>query len=607
MDNEIKELQNIIASLENELSSKKYGLVWDGEKNLEQVVVRTEKELPILKRVETKDIVSKFGEENLLIEGDNFHVLSAMLYTHSESIDVIYIDPPYNTGNKEEMFKYNDSFVDREDGYRHSKWLNMMEKRLILARKLLSDDGMIFISIDDNEMGQLKLLCDRIFGESNFESFIWKKKGGAGNTEKIIGCLTEYIFCYFKKKKPGIFNYRTIERKYKHSDDIGQFNLEGIEKTNKGIYERPTMLFGIVDPATGIEFLPGKDMRWTIGFDGIKEEIENNKIHFDYKRKKVYRKKRPEDYEKSENVYYNLFTNHGSLATAKDELKEILGDREIFATPKPVKLMKAILEIASKEDSIILDFFAGSGTMGQAVLEMNKQDGGKRKFILCTNNEGGIIEDVTYPRIKNIIKGYNFKGEEKDKLYDKEIKVSDLTSKNDELNETFDSIREDNKNKYDRFEIVLEDQFVVLNGVKKISSFRNGLGGNLRYLKTDFVENSNNRDQLRFDLTTKCIDMISTKDLCFDVVDKTDSYIIFTNTKNTLISAIYFDLFSASVDEFISKLPMNIPKKIYMFSLGNSVNDDLFVGLTNFEIEPIPHKMLDIYKKIVKLSRGADL
>ncbi len=607
MENKIKELNEIIISLENELSSKKYGLIWDRERNQEEVVKRIENELPILKRVPEKDVVNFLGGENLLIEGDNFHSLSAMLYTHLESIDVIYIDPPYNTGNKEEQFKYNDKFVDREDGYRHSKWLNMMEKRLILARKLLSEDGMIFISIDDNEVGQLKLLGDKIFGENNFESFIWKKKGGAGNTEKIIGCLTEYIFCYFKKKRAGIFNYRDIERSYRHFDDISPYNLEGLEKTNKGTYERPTMLFGVIDPETNVEFFPSKDMRWTLGEENMKIAIENKKIYFDYEKKKIYRIKRPEDYAESQNVYYNLFTDVGSLATAKNELLEILGDREIFATPKPVMLMKAILEIASKKNSIILDFFAGSGTMGQAVLEMNKQDGGNRKFILCTNNEGNIINDVTYPRLKNVIEGYEFKGVKKDKLFEKKITAGDLTTNNDNLIETIDQIINNSKNKYDKFEKIIEGEFLVVNGINNHSGFREGLGGNLRYLKTEFIENSNNKDQMRFDLTNKCQDMISVKDNNFKEIIKTDSYVILTNEKNDSISAIYFDLFTESMNDFVNQLRDDKQKNIYIFSLSDSINNDSLNEITNYNLEPIPHLLLETYRKIVKISRGIEI
>lgn len=388
-----------INEIHNALTEKKYGLVW--EKHEERVDEMLKNNIPIFKEVEESKIrnIDK-NEYNFLLEGDNLHSLKLLEKTHRRKIDVIYIDPPYNTGNKD--FKYNDTFIDKTDGYSHSKWLSFMEERLKIARELLTDNGVIFISIDDNEQAQLKLLCDEIFGENNFESFIWKKKSGSGNTEKIVGCLTEYILCFFKNKKAGIFNYRIIDRTYKYEDEHGKYNLEGIEKTNLGTYRRETMIFPIINPITGHEFMPKKDMRWTLGKDTINKLIADNKIFFDDKKNKVYRKKREDDYEKSNNVYYNLLLDYGSLSTAKDEIKNILNSREIFSTPKPIKLIKHILEICSNKNSIILDFFAGSGTTGHAVIQLNKEDGGNRKYILCTNNENNICEEITYQRLKNI-------------------------------------------------------------------------------------------------------------------------------------------------------------------------------------------------------------
>lgn len=361
--------------------------------------------------------------EHALIIGENYDALKNLLVVYTDKqgkglVDVIYIDPPYNTEKtKEEGNDYKDDveaskFIYR-DKYTRDGWLNMMNERLKLAKKLLSDDGVIFISIDDSEQAYLKVLCDEIFGEENFESFIWQKKGGAGNTEKIIGCLTEYILCYFKKKRAGIFKYRDIKREYTLKDKKGPYNLAGIEKTNAGVYERPTMLFDIIDPKTSNIYKPSKDMRWTIGEKSINKMIKEGKIYFDDKKKKVYQIKRPEDYEKSENVYYNLLLDLGSLSSAKDELEEIFNNREIFDTPKPTELIKELLKISTRNDSVVLDFFAGSGTTGQAVMELNEEDGGTRKFILATNNENDIAKKVTRERLYRIING---KGSKKEKF-----------------------------------------------------------------------------------------------------------------------------------------------------------------------------------------------
>lgn len=181
----------------NEEKSGKYGLVWDAEKVPEQVVVDCNKLIPVLKEEENKKI-DNGGEDNILIEGDNFHSLSVLNYTHKESIDVIYIDPPYNTGKE---FIYNDNIVNEEDGYRHSKWLNFMSKRLKLARNLLKETGIIFISINDIEFAQLKLLCDKMFGIQNYVSIItWQNLDSVKNDAKYFSTNTEYILVYAKNK-----------------------------------------------------------------------------------------------------------------------------------------------------------------------------------------------------------------------------------------------------------------------------------------------------------------------------------------------------------------------------------------------------------------------
>lgn len=340
--------------------------------------------------------------KNLYIEGDNLDVLKLLRETYLGKVKMIYIDPPYNTGND---FVYNDDFAESTEKYVansgqfddqgnrlvqntesngrfHTDWLNMIYPRLKVAKDLLTDDGVIFISMADNELGNQLKVCEDVFGKNNIEIFVWKKKGGAGNTERILGVLTEYIVCCFKNKKPNDFNYQFFNRTYKYQDEKGFYNLEGIEKTNLGAYERKTMQFPIIDPATGQEFFPSKDMRWTLGETTVKELIADGKIYFDYKANKVKRIKREADYEQSQNVFYNLLDDEGSLAVAKDECGALLNNREIFDTPKPVALIKKLLLIASKKDSIVLDFFSGSATSAHATMQLNAEDGGNRRFIM---------------------------------------------------------------------------------------------------------------------------------------------------------------------------------------------------------------------------------
>ena len=396
---DIKALKEELGDFE-EVTTEKYELNWAGKQKAKKIVQQGigNKTLKFV----AKDSKNAGSTENIYIEGDNLEVLKLLRQNYYNSIKMIYIDPPYNTGND---FVYNDTFkMDKEESDKaegiisenneklqknqkstnryHANWLNMMYPRLKLARDLLTDDGVIFISIDDNEIDNLMKICEELFNRKNLEIFVWKKKGGAGNTEKVIGVLTEYLICCFKDKKPGNFNYQKIDRKYLYNDEKGMYNLEGIEKTNLGIYERKTMKFGIIDPKTEITFFPAENMRWTLGYEKIQNLIKENKLFFDYKNKKVKLIKREDDYETSENVYYNLFDKEGSLSTAKKNLEKFLGNKEIFDTPKPVELLKKILQIASKKNSIILDFFSGSATTAHAVMQLNSEDNGNRKYIM---------------------------------------------------------------------------------------------------------------------------------------------------------------------------------------------------------------------------------
>ena len=422
---DLEALKEEIGNFE-EVKEEKYDFIWAGKqeakkKAQEPIVART------LKFIE-KDSVNPDSTENLYIEGDNLEVLKLLRQNYRGAIKMIYIDPPYNTGNEfvyKDNFKINQEESARKQGYIdennqrlqknskdsnrfHANWLTMMYPRLKIARDLLSEDGVIFISIDDTEEANLKKICDEIFGEENYEKLIWKKKGGAGNTEKIIGNITEYILCIFKNKTELSTNYREIIRKYSYEDEKGKYNLEGIEKTNLGTYERPTMLFEIEDPKTGKKFLPSENMRWTLGKETVNDYIKNNKLYFDYKNSKVKLIKREEDYEKSENVFLNLLDNQGSLKTAKDYLKNTLDfSREIFDTPKPVELIEQLLNISSKKDSIILDFFSGSATTADAIMQLNAEDGGNRKFIMVQINEKVNEKSEAYKFLNEINKPTN--------------------------------------------------------------------------------------------------------------------------------------------------------------------------------------------------------
>lgn len=544
-----EELLALVQKQEEELKRKKYGLMWEREREPEKVVLDCANYLPILASVQSKTITTKTNEDNILIEGDNYHALSVLSYTHKEKIDVIYIDPPYNTGNKD--FIYNDRFVEKEDKYRHSKWLNFMEKRLLLARDLLKETGVIFISIDDNEMAQLKLLCDRVFGEENFVSNnVWEKIHSSKNDARYFSENHEYLICYGKKKENLTIQLlsRTEEMNKRFSNPDNDFrgiwasgDLVANEERKEGYYD-------VINPSGEIFNVP-QGKHWVYSKENMLKLIEENRIWFGKNGKAFPRLKRflseVQQGKKASTLWFCEEVGHNQ--EAKREIKSIIEGSD-FNTPKPKRLIQRVLEIGclKNEPCIILDFFAGSGTTGHAVLELNKQDGGERKFILCTNNENSICETVTYPRLQKVIEGYHKNG----------------------------------------------------NGESV-----EGLGGNLRYFKTSLLKKNKSAKQLKTQLTHECVDMLCVKENIFNFVSKTKSYKIFTCNANMRYLCVYFDTSKASFEVFLDELKrIEQQKAVYVFSTHEQVDKALFVGVKHFTLEAIPQKILDVYKRLVKLN-----
>lgn len=407
-----EETLNSLSLIENELTKKKYGLIW--EEHEERVDKELETQIPTFEEIKDKEIVCNPEEKfNFLLEGDNLHSLYLLEKTHKEKIDVIYIDPPYNTGKKNE-WKYNDSYVDENDEYKHSKWLSFMSRRLILANALLSNDGVIFISIDEHELAQLSLLCQDIFGEDNFDYMIWQKTDSRvdrNTNAKIIRRfknIHEGILVCYKNKNKKLFNkmMKLPEWKNKQTnpdkDPRGPWSsgIMSYEEGHKNEDKNSVNYYSITTPSGKVY-----TRHWFITKEEFESLRKDNRISFPKNGDGVPRIK---TFENEEKDYYmeSILRGVGTSSTAKDELLEIFDNREIFDTPKPTKLIRELVRVASDKNSVILDYFAGSGTTAQAVLELNKEDNGNRQFILCTNNENNICEEITYKRIKNVINGY---------------------------------------------------------------------------------------------------------------------------------------------------------------------------------------------------------
>lgn len=553
--------EQLIAKIK-QLESKKYGLVWDDEKEPEKVVIECQNNIPILKKVDDKSIKTDANiPTNILIEGDNYHALQVLNYTHKGQIDVIYIDPPYNTGKKD--FKYNDSFVDKEDGYRHSKWLNFMSKRLKLAHNLLKESGLIFISIDDNEVAQLKLLSNDIFGEENFISHLTIQGfANESNDGVMFQNVTEYCLCFAKNKSKAVINkIDAVSEDLRNLNDAPSglstrkqmgYTIYYNDKTKDFI---PKIDYDVNNDFTDLEniyvndaqlietgYIPirpsprnGVAWRWRWGIDTLLERQEE--LSFRQNRNGTW----IVEFGQSG---FNAPRDYQEFGTGTSEVKRIFEGKEVFAKPKSIEFLQWTLQVSSKPNFTILDFFAGSGTTGHAVLALNKEDGGNRQFILCTNNENNICTDVTYPRLSKVINGYT-------------------TPKSIDIE---------------------------------------GLGGNLEYYQTDLIPTNgiaNITDNTRVELTKKAGNMMAIKENTFLQVELSEHYQIFKSEATNKQTAIYFTEDLSHFDELIEKTK-GYKTKLYIFSFGKIDKSSYKYLGKNYQIEDIPEPIIEIYKEINK-------
>lgn len=541
-------------------SHKKYGLVWEDKP--EAVEEEMKLKLPVLTEVKEKAIPQGKADNDypnhILIEGDNLHALTVLSYTHANSIDVIYIDPPYNTGNKD--FIYNDKFVDTEDSYRHSKWLSFMSRRLKIARKLLSDKGVIFISIDDNEQANLKLLCDEIFNERNFiADLIWQKKFSRANDALYFSTMHDHILCYCSK---NIADYP------KEGWQIGLLDREGEipkgysnpDNDPRGVWTSTIMsaksgsdslLYEITTPGGRI-VTPPNGRYWSCSKDTFEKWKSENRIWFGKDGNGTPRKKTFLSEVQSGLRPNTLILQEigGNNQEGKQELKAIFGGEGVFDGPKPTKLLKLLLDIANCKDATILDFFAGSGTTMDATMKLNAEDGGHRQCILVTNNENGICENVTYVRNKKVIEGYTTpKGEH----------IDGLTH------------------------------------------------NNLRYYKTDFVPRESTVKNMRA-LVDAATDMLCIKENMyneaesFGTIEKLPKFAIrhFTDGKGGDMLVIYDETVIPEIVDVLYDMEVSRPLKVYVFSPNRNPYSDEFEDVEEkVELCALPAAIYDAYREVV--------
>lgn len=544
------DLLKVIEKLE---SQKRYGLIWDEEKTKEQFEKESENALPVLKEVKGKEIKTDPSKPtNILIEGDNYHALSVLNYTHQGKIDVIYIDPPYNTGSKD--WKYNNNYVDSSDTYRHSKWLSMMNNRLRIAQRLLKEDGVLVCAIDENEFNRLGLLIEEIFGNHELHciTIVHNPRGIQG---KNFSYTHEYAY-FSLPKGQKVISHRKIKEK-----DIDWRNLrdnggESLRTDARNCFypiivkDKKVIGFGDVvsrDVNPEKQTIQKKDKFYVYPIDS--KGIERK---WRYARQSVEEIKELLRAKKTKNGYeVELGKDYGTVRTVWQDsrydanengtkLVHALVPETHFDFPKSIyNTYDCIAPILyERKNAIILDFFAGSGTTGHAVALLNKEDEGSRQFILCTNNENGIAQEVCYPRIKAVIKG--------NKDY------TDIT----------------------------------------------GIDSNLRYYKTAFVKNSISRDDLKIRITRECTEMLCLREGIFDEVKAMPDYHIFE--QNGRIMGVYYSMERDSLASLKKELDtMKGEKILYCFTLDpQGLSKKEFSDWEGVSLEAIPQKILDIYKEI---------
>ena len=566
----VKELETIrkrLAELEREQS---LGLVWRDIP--EDVETRLRDEMPVLIHEPDLDIPGKIpsDQSHVLIEGDNLHALHVLQATHRSAIDVIYIDPPYNRGKD---LMYNDKFVDKEDEFRHSKWLSFMSKRLSLAATLLSSQGILIVSIDDNEQARLKLLLDQHFGESNFVACLPTVMNLKGNQDEFGFAGThEYTLVYAKDKSLASFGQFDVDEETVmdewQEDEFGWWKKgAGLKATGEdgSRKKRPNLWYPLFVSKDGLhvsteratktdaEIWPitdRKEMRWR--WEKATAAARSGDLiavgsHPDWT---IYKKQRPELGEMPQRKPKSLLYKAGySTTNGTNLLKRMLGERA-FPNPKPLDLLVDLIGIASNPTSTVLDFFAGSGTTAQAVVTLNARDSGNRRCILITNNESKICREVTHPRVNAALTG---------KWADKE--------------------------KHDP------------------------LPGSMSFYATGFIKRSKSPDRMRTEIAKHTVDLIALKEGAGTTVSRTTDLTVLHGLSKTIAVV-------PGLDPDHVKLHANAEKKVregdnkvvYLFTWSNQGVEEETAGLwPGWVVEPLPSEMLAALRRSAPSPRLFDV
>ena len=551
----VKELETIRKRLAELERGQKLGLVWRDIPEDVETLLRDE--MPILTRESKLDVVGPMRGElaHVLIEGDNLHALHVLQATHRSAVDVIYIDPPYNTGSQ--SWKYNNNYVDKDDDFRHSKWISFMNKRLLLAKQLLRETGVLVVAIDDYEIHTLRLLMDQIFGEQNrLGSVVVQHNPRGRNDDKFFATSHEYLLVYaLDATKAAVGNFPLTEddvAAYNKEDKISSYNLASFIRTgnNSTRESRPNLFYPIYfNPLNktlsltkrpkDIELLPkneaGEEKTWRWGretFDELKStELLVREVKGQYR---IFKKRRLVDGQGKRPKTIWTDSKYDASGSGIMILQKIFGKKDVFPYPKSLYAVEDILFLLTKPDSVVVDFFAGSGTTLHAVCELNAQDDGTRRCLLITNDEGGICREVTQPRVKAVLTG-KWK-----------------TGKHDPL------------------------------------------PGSLSFYKTGFIKRLKSPDRMRTEIAKHTIDLIAIKEGAGTTVSRTADLTVLYGLDKTIAVV-------TSLDPDHVKLCVNADNKVregdhktvYLFTWSNQgVEEEIAALWPGWMVQPLPSEML---------------
>lgn len=630
---EISNMDSIASINEIELYiiENKYGIHF--EEHSEQVYDDLKLNVPVFEEDRTRLIECDKNNRNFIIEGDNLHSLYLLQKTHKKSLDVIYIDPPYNTGAKD--WKYNNSYVDGNDGYRHSKWLSMMSNRLKLAKNLLKRDGVLICAIDENELATVTLLLEDIFGEGyNIDTIaiVHNPRGVQGDN---FSYTHEYALFVYRK------GLKVIEDREILFEDIDWRDLRdnGGESLRSDaancfypILVKNDQIIGFGDDVTSLtDFHPNRNVYDSeTGIYSIYPiDVKGIERKWRYARQSVESIKHLLRVKKSKSFLdIELGKNYGTYRTVWDDKKfdsnehgtkliNYLVPNNDFDFPKSLYTVYECLYsvIKNRPNAIVLDFFAGSGTTGHAVLKMNSDLGGNRSFILCTNNDigfkrekemltkyphlknsqdlkneeiykeyeekYGIARSITFPRIKSVVSGYKYSKDSKILLFDKSLSKNIFIKPEDynKLHKELNAIIESKKANFNKIDIVVDENKIKIWGINEGNEFISGMSANVHYYKTRMLKKQNEDIDLSMILLPHINEMIQLQ-YCLDL--NKSSYRIILDESDLLT---YLNMKS---------LPSSLKKIFYSPNILITTDEEVFFKSHNIDLIKIPDEYFKI-------------